>query len=547
MKAYLDILKKARNGERKENRTGIATLSFTGDMFKHDMREGFPLLTTKKMPPKCIFAELEGFIKGITDKTWFQKRRCTIWDEWCNPKKVPYGNDAETIEKMKAETDLGVIYGYSWGNWYSNDDIVVVPQRKYDDVIVENISNNELYPSIMPSDYVSNRGEKFRIIADLGTKLINNRTRHMCKIQFTDSKYITVVRLDAALDGRVADVYTKSVKNIGYLGENADYLSETYSDEIRQHVYKVWNHMLDRCYDEKCKEYQYYGAKGVTVASRWHNFSLFSKDVTMLSGWRDILRNPAQFELDKDYYASNIYSNETCLWLPHNLNVLYRDGRAFDLYAPDGSVARYISKTKAAMEHGLTVSKLSLVLDGKRKRTKGYSAKYVDDGKIYRYKLPINQLKNAIDSLKTNPTDRRMLVMAWNPCKLDEMALPPCHFGFQFVSDGQFLDLCWFQRSVDTFLGLPFNIASYGMLLELVAKQVGMTPRYLVGHLDDVHVYENQLEVTDIQLSRTPGTLPTIKILHADRADWTIWDWQYTDFELVGYNPQDKLTAEVAV
>lgn len=294
MQEYLNILRNIRKyGKRKHNRTGIDTYSISGAMFEHDLREGFPLLTTKKMPPKTIFAELEGFIKGITDKQWYKDRKCNIWNEWCNPQRVPYANDKETKELMSRENDLGKIYGYQWNN-------------------------------------------------------------------FNDSG--------------------------------------------------------------------------------------------------------------------------------------------------------------------------------------------------------VNQLQNVLETLKTNPYDRRMIVMAWNPCQLNQMALPPCHYGFQLLSDGEYVDLLWNQRSVDTFLGLPFNIASYAMLLTLIAEQVGMIPRKLIGFLADVHLYENQLDCADEQLTRTPFKLPTIKVIkltdftvngNASETDlnknWTIWDWKYTQFELINYQCHDKITCEVAV
>lgn len=281
MKEYLDILQQVLDeGERKPNRTGIDTFSLSGAMFRHDMRKGFPLLTTKRMPPKTIFAELEGFIKGITDKTWYQKRGCNIWNEWCNPTIVPYGNDEATKARMAAEPDLGPIYGYQWRNFNGSG---------------------------------------------------------------------------------------------------------------------------------------------------------------------------------------------------------------------------------------------------------------------------VDQLKNALETLKHNPTDRRMIISAWNPIQLSEMALPPCHFCFHLLSDGKFLDLCWSQRSVDTFLGLPFNIASYAMLLTLIAKEVHMIPRYLVGHLDDVHIYENHLEQVREQLSRKPFELPTIEILNSDGNDWSIFDWEYTDFNLINYQHHPTIKAPVAV
>lgn len=102
------------NGRQKPNRTGTGTMSISGYMFEHNMADGFPLLTTKRIAWKTLRVELEGFIKGITDKKWFQERGCHIWDEWCSPNKVPYGHDADTQAAMAAEPDLGPIYGFQW-------------------------------------------------------------------------------------------------------------------------------------------------------------------------------------------------------------------------------------------------------------------------------------------------------------------------------------------------------------------------------------------------------------------------------------------------
>ncbi len=115
MKAYLDIVKNVlENGEKKTDRTGTGTLAIAGATFRHDMRDGFPLLTTKKIPFRLVASELEFFIKGITDKKWLQNRNNHIWDEWCSPVKVPYGHDEETKKKMLNERDLGAIYGWEW-------------------------------------------------------------------------------------------------------------------------------------------------------------------------------------------------------------------------------------------------------------------------------------------------------------------------------------------------------------------------------------------------------------------------------------------------
>ena len=131
-----------------------------------------------------------------------------------------------------------------------------------------------------------------------------------------------------------------------------------------------------------------------------------------------------------------------------------------------------------------------------------------------------DQIANLIKELKTNPDSRRLMVSAWNVGELSEMTLPPCHYGFQVYTrelDGQrYLSLMWNQRSVDTFLGLPFNIASYGLLLELIAKEVNMIPDELIGNLGDVHLYSNHLDQAKKQIMREPYNLPAITKLESN-------------------------------
>jgi len=125
----------------------------------------------------------------------------------------------------------------------------------------------------------------------------------------------------------------------------------------------------------------------------------------------------------------------------------------------------------------------------------------------------VDQIAVLIDQLKTNPDSRRLMVNAWNVADLDQMVLPPCHYGFQcYVREGKYLSLMWNQRSVDTFLGLPFNIASYGLLLEILAKEVGMIPDELIGNFGDVHLYSNHIEQAREQITRVPFELSTLVI-----------------------------------
>ena len=269
-------------GYKKEDRTGTGTISFPGVMIRHDMSDGYPLLTLRTVPFKSAAIELEGFIKGITSKQWYKERGCNYWNQWCNPKVIPYGTDDDTKKKMEECDDLGEIYG-----------------------------------------------------------------------------------------------------------------------------------------------------------SQWRNF--------------------------QD---------------PQNL-------------------------------YGSTVK---------------------------------DQLKDVVDTLKSNPNSRRMLCSAWNPLALNHMALPPCHFAWQVnVTDGK-LNLFYYMRSVDFVLGNDLN--TYGLLLHLLAKESNLKEGMLVGFFADAHIYLNHIDGIKELLSRNAtGNLPIIKTDNFK----SIYDWQYSDTILCDYNPLPSVKFKVAV
>ena len=276
MLSYFEILNGIlMKGKRKETRTGIATIAIPGAVFEHDMSEGFPLLTTRKMPFKSSRVETEGFIKGITDKKWYQERGCKFWNEWCRKDKVPYAIDLETKARMATERDLGPIYGWQW--------------------------------------------------------------RH-------------------------------------------------------------------------------FGAKYTT-----------------------------------------------------------------------------------------------------------YDVSYIGQG--------VDQLAQAIDKLRKDPTDRKQVISAWNPLDIPIMANEPCHYAFHPFVIGDKLHLAWSQRSVDSARGLPNNISQYALILHLLAKELKLKEGILRGQLEDTHLYENQISGVREQLKRKPLSLPRIETLKFT----TIFDWTHEQTRVMGY------------
>ena len=156
----------------------------------------------------------------------------------------------------------------------------------------------------------------------------------------------------------------------------------------------------------------------------------------------------------------------------------------------------------------------------------------------------IDQITQLIDQIRNNPNSRRLIVSAWNVAEIDKMALPPCHSLFQFyVADGK-LSCQLYQRSADVFLGVPFNIASYALLTMMIAKVTGLTPGDFVHTLGDAHIYLNHQEQVEEQLSRTPRPLPTMKLNPEVKS---IFDFQYEDFTLEGYDPYPTIKAPIAV
>lgn len=156
----------------------------------------------------------------------------------------------------------------------------------------------------------------------------------------------------------------------------------------------------------------------------------------------------------------------------------------------------------------------------------------------------IDQISNLIKQIKNNPNSRRLIITAWNPAQIEDMALPPCHALFQFYIHNNKLSCQLYQRSADVFLGVPFNIASYALLTMMIAQVCKLNLGEFIHTFGDVHLYSNHIEQAKLQLSRSTLTLPTMII---NKEINSIFDFKYEDFNLIGYNPHPAIKADVAI
>ena len=338
---YLRLLKDILdNGVQKQDRTGTGTISVFGRQIRHKMSEGFPLLTTKKMPFKTMVTELLWFLRGDTNIKYLVDNNCHIWD----------GDAYKAYEK-----------------WYDTE-VVNLPFDK-------------------PK-------------------------------RFTQEEFIKAISLD----------------------------------------------------DDFAKRW---GELGPIYGKQWRNWGR---------------KNVVNYDLE---------------------NVKWSDkDKVMELIKNGGDYSKY-------------------------------------DVKVTHQNNSIDQIQNLINDLKTNPDSRRLMVNAWNVGEIEQMTLPPCHYGFQvytrpstreekITNPGKYraISLMWNQRSVDTFLGLPFNIASYGLLLTMLADELNMIPDELIGNLGDVHLYSNHIEQAKEQITREPMKLPELQCLD---------EYHYLmDEELVGSIPFDE-------
>ena len=535
---YLKLMQKIiKEGSVKYNeRTGKNCYFYQGDMCQYDLSTGkFPALTTKKLFMRQMIAELLGFIRAYDNAKDFRDLGCNFWNANANESEHWLGNP-----NRKGEDDLGRIYGVQARNKqtffavkpkiFKKPESQTIPLPEFEDVS-PNFNSN--LSGFVGKEIHSNKSGKFLIIDEKRTP----SSHFLFTIKFEDTGFVKKnVQKSAIVNGNVRDPYKPSICGVAAYGQPED-------KELAKILKKSWRDMIYRCYSEKRKmnSFWYYD-KEIFVDDRWLLFENFVRDFKNIDRWELKLEHPDEYSLDKDLYCSNKYSVETCVWASKKeQNINTTQAKKFKATSPEGVEYFECGLSNFCEKHNLNRRSAEMALKNNVDLNGWKFEQYNSENEEYRIRID-DQLAHAIAKIKHNPSDRRIIVDHWNPNELHLMALPPCHLTYTFgIRDGH-LDMCMYQRSCDVPLGVPMNIASYALLLQIVAQITGLKPGVFTHFLWNIHIYEDQMELSKEQVQREPYEAPTLWInpeissLH-DLETWVTPN----DFKLENYQHHPKI------
>ena len=412
---YNLLIKKIQDtGKRKENRTGVTTISTSGLSIQHNMADGFPLLTTKKMAWKAIRVELEFFIKGITDKKWLQDRNCTIWNEFSYVDgRMTNSTDRVRKEYQLKSRDLGVIYGAQWRD-FNGPKLFNPPEP--------NIPYQPLHETNSTQYESKYNSEDKLVILKWDTELYT--------VQYLHCGTLDTLSKEDIEEGSFVSPYFPKVNRLGCIG---------YPKDADDKFYHAWERMIIEASRDL-----------VIVSNDWLVFENFVNDLQDMEDFRECC-----VDTTGPFYIHPWLDPETLLYHYSSTNSVISTEPFeeplegfYDIAVIDTATsASFITSLKIL--HDANPDNLEEVL----KRVNGKLG-YRPDGVEFRRilkgstEIPVitDQLASAINELKHNPNNRRILVNAWNPEQIHLMGLPPCHYGFQLLCNDGVLDLIWTQR-----------------------------------------------------------------------------------------------------
>lgn len=410
---YFDLIEGVlKNGKQKTDRTGTGTISVFGRQTRFNLKEGFPLLTTKKIHFKSVVGELLWFLKGDTNVKWLKENGISIWDEWATKEQcAKFGRE---------EGDLGPIYGFNFRRWENSSDLIALVDKRPKEEDSAFIYQNALIDpktveqnSLTGQKFTMTSGEEIIVLDKVSLKGEKN-SRY--RIQFLSNGFVKTATKPEINMKSIKNDYALNVKNVACVGVP--------TKNYTRHEYDIWHNMISRCYDPNHPSYALYGGRGVTTSSSWRCFENFLNDLNSIPYYNSWKLNPTDYCLDKDYFGSDQYSKTTTIFLDKEYNkLLAKMPKAFTC---NGEV--FVSMKECAKKYDLDARRISEILSNKRIIENYPKLKWIDppENKLYRKQRVIDQIANVIESIKKNPDSRRHIVTGWNPATCDKVSLPPC-------------------------------------------------------------------------------------------------------------------------
>lgn len=495
---------------------------------KYDLSKGeFPITTLRNTAIKTGIKELLViYQKQLNSREGFVENGVNWWEPW-----------------MNKQGNIGRAYSHNLESHRENEmkKTVVRIKPRIVDISFNNlldIDKNDIQKSMDGIIYKSNyRSYGDYIIID--THIKDNRKYAKC--QFLNTGYITSIRLDSILNKKQnpKNNLIRTNLGIGYL----DYINDlNFSKNEISILQKIWSRMIKRCYDKKRSCYD-----NIFVHNRWHSFRNFLLDIRYIPQYhlaREVMFK--NWELDKDYYGSNCYSNETCVFLKKSENVVYRRTQVKPIRITEDDAISY-ELTYTGLGEKLNLSKGYTKYLVERGFYKNLKFDRIDDDEfLYRYELSRNQVNYLLKGLKNDKYSRRHIISLWNWANIDKKELVECAFetiwSVRTIDNIDYLDMTLNQRSNDYITAGFINKVQYVAFQMMVASHLGYKLGNFAHMTQNVHIYDRHMEALDELLSKEPIDIqPSIRL----KSDKNFYDFTIDDFEIEGVENITKLNSKL--
>jgi thymidylate synthase len=527
-KYYLDNINKIMNeGSWDENprpkyHDGTPAYSkFITQVFEeYDITKGeFPIITLRNTAIKTGIKEMMViYQKQLNSRIGFEENGVNWWEEW-----------------MNESGDIGRAYSYNIESHRPKDvkrTVVKIKHRKVDVSLKEfkeiKFDLDKSIDGVIYSSNYRNYGNYIII-----NSFVNDGRRYV-ECQFLNTGYKCVIREDSLKRGQhPKNNYIRTNNNVGYLDNVSDLNFK--KEEIKK-LQNIWSRMIRRCYDKYYKEYY----SNIFVHQDWHSFRNFLKDVRYLPQYHLAKENNFKdWELDKDYYGSNAYSKDTCVFLTKKENLLYRSSQIDTIKIIDTETNKtYYELSYSSLSESLGLSRgyvRNIVKKGYYKKLKFEQIK--DDQYLYRYELSRNQINSLLENLKKDKYSRRQITSFWNWSNIDKKELVECAYetlwSVRKIDGEYYLDMTLIQRSSDYLTANTINKVQYLALQMMVAGHCGYKVGKFCHLVQNLHIYDRHFNAVDEILEKTPlDDKPYIELVgNKDFYDYTINDFKIYNIE----------------